>query len=137
MQHLRPDQIAAIAQPIPMSREDKLERWATLVERSPERLHNFHHLEYLSASELDQLAARHSAFGIAAGDPVLREAGLVGNKVGDAMRFFELSTADVHDLTCDCFGHLSNRRTAQRIRRLKASQERTSIFGRLRGWLGR
>ena len=137
MQHLQQDQLMAMAQPIPMSRDDKLDRWATLVERSSEPVRTFHGLEYQSQHKLDQLAAPHSAFAIAAGDPVLKEAGLIGDKVGDAMRFFELSNTDVHDLSCDCFGHISNRRVANRIRGLKSSQPPTTIFGRLFSWMGR
>ena len=134
MQHLQQDQLMAMAQPIPMSRDDKLERWATLVERSSEPVRNFHGLEYQSQDKLDQLSAPNSAFAIAAGDPVLKEAGLIGDKVGDGMRFFELSKTDVHDLSCDCFGHISNRRMANRIRGLKHP---TTIFGRLFSWMAR
>jgi hypothetical protein len=137
MQHLRQEQIAALAQPIPMSRDDRLERWATLIERNSEPVRNFHHLEYLSQNDLDRLAVRHSAFALAAGDPILKEAGLISDKVGDGMRFFELSKEDVHDLSCDCFGHISNRRAANRIRRLKSSQPPTSIFGRVFRWMAR
>jgi hypothetical protein len=137
MQHLRQEQIMAMAQPIPMSRNDKLERWATLIERSSEPVRNFHHLEYLSEKDLDQLTVRHSAFAHAARDPVLKEAGLIGDKLGDSMRFFELSKEDVHDLSCDCFGHVSNHRAANRIRQLKSSQPPANIFSRLFGWMAR
>ena len=135
MQHLSQDQIMAMAQPIPLTRDDKLERWASLVERSTDRIFVFHRLEYQSQYELDRLADPRSAFAIAAGDPVLKEAGLSSDKVGDGMRFFELSKYNVHAFSCDCAGHISNSRMASRIRHLKSSRP-TSIKNRFFGWLG-
>ena len=88
MQHLSQDQIVAMAQPIPMSRDDKLERWASLIEKSSQPVFIFHDLEYRSQHELDRFANPHSAFALTAGDQVLREAGLTGAKVGEGRRFF-------------------------------------------------
>jgi hypothetical protein len=34
--------------------------------------------------------------------PVLRAAGLRGDRVGDAVEFFDLSEGDVHNLVCYC-----------------------------------
>ena len=76
MQHLSHDQITAMARPIPMSRDDKLERWASLIEQTPKRILIFHRLEYRSRDELARLADPGSAFAIAAADPVLKVAGL-------------------------------------------------------------
>ena len=56
MRHLSQDQIMAMAQPIPLTRDDKLERWASLVERSTDRIFVFHRLEYQSQYDLDRLA---------------------------------------------------------------------------------
>ena len=136
MQHFSQDQIMAMAQPIPMSRDDKLERWASLIERSSDPIFLFHNLEYLSQHDLDRITDPRSAFAIAAADPVLKEAGLSSDKVGDGMRFFELSKDDVHAFSCNCAGHISNARMASRIRRLKSSQP-TSMKRRFFGWLGR
>jgi hypothetical protein len=133
MQHLSHDQIAAMAQPIPMSRDDKIERWASILERSSDRVFIFHHLEYRSQGELDRLAHRDSAFAIAAGDPVLKVAGLNSDYVGDAMRFFELSKDDVHAFSCDCGGNISNSRMATRIRGLKSSAPK-AVLKRFLGW---
>ena len=136
MQHLSQDQLLAMAQPIPMSRDDKLERWASLIERSSSRIFIFHRLEYRSKDELDRLADPRSAFAMAAGDPVLKEAGLKTGTAGDAMRFFELSKDDVHAFSCDCGGNISNASMAARIRGLKSSQPRT-MQSRLFSWLRR
>jgi hypothetical protein len=136
MQHLSQDQILAMARPIPMSRDDKLERWASLIESSSEPVFIFHDLEYRSQHELDRLADAHSAFALAAGDKVLREAGLTGGKVGEGMRFFELSKRDVHAFSCNCGGQISNRTMAKRIRKLKSSPPSASVVKRVLGWIG-
>jgi hypothetical protein len=135
MQHLSQDQIMAMAQPIPMSRDDKLERWASLIERSSEPVFIFHSLEYRSQADLDHIANSHSAFALAAVDQVLKEAGLMSDTVGDGMRFFELSKRDVHAFSCDCGGQISNHSMASRIRRLKPSPASTSMLSRLLGWI--
>jgi hypothetical protein len=136
MQHLSHDQITAMAQPIPMSRDDKLERWASLIERSCSPIFTFHGLEYRSQDQLDRLADGGSAFAIAAADPVLKVAGLNGDHVGHGMRFFELSKEDVHAFSCDCGGNISNSRMAARIRGLKSSAPKTAVK-RLLGWFSR
>ena len=136
MQHLSHDQITAMTQPIPMSRDDKLERWASLIERSSERIFIFHRLEYRSHDELARLANPGSAFAIAAADPVLKVAGLNSECVGEGMRFFELSKDDVHAFSCDCSGSISNSSMAGRVRGLKSSVPKTGIK-RLLGWLKR
>jgi hypothetical protein len=59
MQHLSQDQIMAMAKPIPMSRDDKLERWALLIERSPGPVLLFHGLEYKSRADLDRIVQPH------------------------------------------------------------------------------
>jgi hypothetical protein len=136
MQHLSQDQILAMARPIPMSRDDKLERWASLIERSSEPVFIFHDLEYKSQDQLDRLADPQSAFALAAGDQVLKEAGLTGDKVGEGMRFFELSMHDVHAFSCNCGGHISNSSMAKRIRRLKSSPPSPSMVKRVLVWIG-
>jgi hypothetical protein len=91
MQHLSQNQIMALAQPLPMSRDEKLERWAALIERTSDRVFIFHRLEYRSQYDLDRTANPRSAFAVAARDPVLKEAGLTRDTVGNGMKFFELS----------------------------------------------
>jgi hypothetical protein len=135
MQHLSQNQIMALAQPLPMSRDDKLECWAALIERSSDEVFIFHRLEYMSQSDLDRLSHPRSAFAATAGDQVLKEAGLTSDTVGNCMKFFELSKDDVHAFSCDCTGHISTHRMASRIRHLKSSQPpSSSVLSRLMGW---
>src|SRR5215212_2846361 len=98
MQHLSHDQITAMAQPIPRSRD-----------------------------ELARLAKPGSAFAIAAADPVLKVAGLNSECVGEGVRFFELSKDDVHAFSCDCSGSISNTSVAGRVRGLKSNVPKTAI----------
>ena len=42
---------------------------------------------------------------VAFADPVLREEGLAGDTIGDALAFFKLSHGQTHRLLCDCHYH--------------------------------
>src|SRR5262245_36930695 len=99
----------------PMTRKQKLERLAKLIREIPsgKKLMNFHRLEYLSPAQRAVLStdvvydgltlAQHrivSAFDLAASDPILKDAGLQSNKVGEAERFFGLSIDELHEFSC-------------------------------------
>src|SRR5215471_5926778 len=114
---------ALVAQAVPvakvMSRSDKLHRWAELLRRSGEpRLILMHDLEHMNH---DQLSRCHggmmSAFGIAAADPVFKDAGLKGDTPADAMKFFEISQHELHEFSCDCGGAIHTDDMANRIDR--------------------
>jgi hypothetical protein len=78
MKHLTAEQIAEVATPVPMSRADKIERWASLVERHSIGLRLYNNLEGATQDWLDrQVADFGSAFALAVEDPVLREAGRI------------------------------------------------------------
>jgi hypothetical protein len=116
--HLDAEQLTQVATPVPMSREDKIERWASLIERHTTGLALFHLLERMGQSELDAMLIKDTptAFGLAVADPVLREAGLTESTVGGCQRFFELSQADLHEFSCDCGGTIANNVMAVRLR---------------------
>jgi hypothetical protein len=87
----------------PMAKHERLERWATLLARHPERqLSSVEEIEYGTARERQAKRADDSALSVAFADPVLREEGLKSDRVGDAARFFELSQWEVHQLVCSC-----------------------------------
>jgi hypothetical protein len=86
-----------------LSRRERLERWAELLEQEPEqRLRALHGIEYGSTSERAAYRADGSPLSVAYGDPVLRAAGLAGDTVGDAAEFFGLSHEQLHFLLCFC-----------------------------------
>src|SRR3954451_15348206 len=85
------------------SRRERLERWAELFEREPERrLRALHGIEYGTPDECLAYRADGSPLAVAYADPVLRAAGLAGDTVGDAAEFFGLSHGQLHDLLCFC-----------------------------------
>lgn len=98
-----------------MTRRDKLLRWGDLIRACPHGLILFNNLEHMPPDVWDTIAHPHSAFALAANDPDLRAAGLKGEFVGDAVRFFELSRDEVHAFSCDCGGAISNAQMAGRI----------------------
>jgi hypothetical protein len=86
-----------------MSRRERLERWVELLERQPHRrLATIEGTEFGSRRERAAKRADHSPLTVAFEDPMLRAAGLRGDRVGDAVGFFELSHGEVHRLVCYC-----------------------------------
>ena len=86
-----------------MSRCDRLERWAECLEREPQRrLRSLEGIEY--GPETQRRAAREnsSPLSVAFADPVLREEGLRGDKLGDALDFFDMSHGEAHRVLCSC-----------------------------------
>jgi hypothetical protein len=120
--------IETIADTVTLSRKDKLLRWARLIRESKVDLMIYHELEYWNPSQrktsLRSMAPGHeSAFTLAAKDPIFAAMGLTNDpSLGDVMKFFEMSTHEVHAFSCDCSGHLSKENMAQRVEHLAASR---------------
>src|ERR671927_1951375 len=86
-----------------LSRRERLERWAELLEREPgRRLPALHGIEYGTLRERAAYRADGSPLSVAYADPVLRAAGLGGDTVGDAAEVFGLSQEQLHLLLCFC-----------------------------------
>jgi len=104
-----------------LSKHNKLYRLARLIRECVHpSLYMFSNIEYLRPSELAELHHPFSAFALAAQDGILKDAGLTGPTIGDALKFFELSHDDLHAFSCDCGGHLSNEQMARRVEALAA-----------------
>ena len=104
-----------------MTRERRLERWIELLEGNAERkLRSLHEIEFLSRSQRRECRADNSPLTVAYEDPVLRAAGLRGDRVGDCTDFFELSDRQMHHAFCSCHVGISltGMQAAQRLRRL-------------------
>ena len=87
----------------PLRKRERLERWATLLERAPQRqLSSVEEIEYGTTSEQDAKRADNSALSVAFADAVLRAQGLSSDRVGTAAEFFELSHWELHQLVCSC-----------------------------------
>ncbi len=109
MKHQTLDQLQAIADinslaPAPlMTRTQRLERWAELLDDNPSRrLASLTGTEHLHASVREEARAAGSPITVAFEDSLLRAAGLGNDSYGEAKRFFELSDWQLHDIVCSC-----------------------------------
>src|SRR4051812_27433112 len=100
----------------PMSRRERLVRWAELLERDPKRrLRPLHEIEYKGPQARRTVRAENSPLTVAYEDPVLRAEGLRSDMLGDALDFFGLSEDQAHFAFCSChMGSLFEARVAAR-----------------------
>jgi len=111
---LLPDEVALLAKPV-MTRREKLMRFAQVVRSRQNSFILYHGLETYTPEQLRCFGIYGTAFQAAASDPILHDAGLIGESVADAQRFFELSQHELHEFSCDCGGAISNDDMANRI----------------------
>ncbi len=89
--------------PQPMTRAERIEHWATLLEANPNRqIHTLSEIETKHGRRRDVLRADNSALTVAFEDPVLRSEGLKSDALADAITFFGLSECDAHYVLCSC-----------------------------------
>jgi hypothetical protein len=116
MEYKTVEQLERVAEIHPriMSRTEKLQHWAELLDREPNRsLYTFFETEYESPAERAALQRDNSAVSVAFEDPVLRATGLKDDTYGEAKRFFELSDWELHRIVCYChYGATMSARTA-------------------------
>ncbi len=78
---------------VPMSRDERLARWVEVLERDPKRiLRPLHGIEFRKPDERRTIRSDNSPLTVAYEDPVLRSEGLAGDRLGDAVDFFQLTT---------------------------------------------
>jgi len=126
MKHQNIDELGAVAEIVPfettrkLSRRERLERWADLLDANPGRLNALTRIEYMGPRERPQARVDNSPLEVAFKDPILREDGLAGDRLGDAMAFFQLSDRQAHRLFCDCHyaGSMTGTGLAVRLRRV-------------------
>ena len=98
--------VADLKQPVQahvMSRRERLDRWAELLEQQGDRqLRTLDEIEWKPKAERRAMRADDSALTVAFEDPVLRAEGLASDRLGDAMAFFRLTDADAHFALCSC-----------------------------------
>lgn len=118
-----------------MSRREKLERWALLLERDPaRRLRSLGEIELKAPSERPAMRSPDSPLTVAFEDPILREQGLASDRLGDGMAFFEITEDDAHQLMCSCMNgwSMASGKVARGVRRI--ADPRTGLRTAL--WLG-
>ena len=75
-----------------MSREERLALWVEALEREPKRiLKPLHGIEFRKPDERRAIRADNSPLTVAYEDPLLRSEGLAGDRLGDAVDFFQLT----------------------------------------------
>jgi hypothetical protein len=91
----------------PLTRVQRLERWAEALERDPDRvLTSLEEIEWKSEDERGAMRAECSPLTVAYEDPVLRADGLASDRLDDATAFFRLTDAEAHFALCSCvYGH--------------------------------
>ena len=106
----------------PLTRVQRLERWAEALEREPDRvLTSLEEIEWKSEDERGAMRAECSALTVAYEDPVLRAEGLASDRLGDATAFFRLTEAEAHFALCSCvYGQSMQARVAARRVRMIA-----------------
>jgi hypothetical protein len=130
LDQVRAHAVVAEARP-PMTREQRLRRWADLLKRvGPRPLEALRWVEFYAEPERRRLRRDGSPIALAFSDPVLRADGLGGDTLGDAQAFFDLSDEEAHQLLCDCHyqGALTGRTAARRVRALARSGMFSRIF---------
>ena len=109
-----------------LTRSQRLERWADLLERQPDRcLRALTGTEYQPASVRDTMRSAGSPITVAFEDPILRAEGLKDDTYGAAKRFFEMTDLQLHEIVCHC--HVGATMQASRA----ARRVRAAISGKL------
>jgi hypothetical protein len=119
----------------PMTRNERLERWAELLERDPgATLSTLSGTEYQSGEARETMRSNRSPISVAFDDPVLRAEGLTGDSYGDAKRFFELTDWQLHDVLCHCHygASMTAAVAARRVRGAIRGEGHPGLFSRLR-----
>ena len=119
------------------TREQRLARWAELLEREPtRRLSMLHRLEFASRADREACRSDDSPLAVAFADPLLRASGLTGDTYGEACAFFGLSAKQGHHLLCACHnGASAEARSVARNVRTLASPPRNRLVAALKAWL--
>ena len=118
-----------------MSKQQRLMRWADLLERQANRiLMSLIEVEYVPPRQRAEMQVDNSALSVAFEDPVLRAEGLKSDKFGDAVNFFGLSEEEAHWVVCYCHHgpQVDARTVAGGVRHLAARTGRASAWG----WIG-
>jgi hypothetical protein len=86
-----------------MTRTQRLERWAELLERQPDRiLTALEGTEHRPLAERNTMRVNSSPISVAFEDAILRDDGLADDSYGEAKRFFELTDNQLHEIVCYC-----------------------------------
>jgi len=135
LQEIRSTSLTAPAEALEreMSRKEKLERWAMLLERHKGPLKALRGIEFLAPDKRRTLRGDHSPLAVAYGDPIFRAQRMRSDQLGDGIAFFSLSHGEAHRLLCDCYygGRMTGKDLAARLR----YAARHPVLFRLFNWM--
>ncbi|MEW9310668.1 hypothetical protein [Labrys neptuniae] len=129
---LKADILPLQSEPRLLTRAERRERWAQLLDRHDVPLIPFQRIETYSKTARGSLRVDHGPVALAYDDPVLRADGLAGDTLGDACAYFELSPGLAHRLLCDCQyrGTMTGPKVAAKLR----AAEHGGIFWHVLNW---
>jgi len=141
MKHQTLDQLRTVAEistdkgRSAMTRSERLERWAELLEREPDRhLATFYQTEYRPSYVRKAMCSAGSPISVAFADPVLRGEGLEDDSYGEAKRFFGMTEQQLHEIVCSCHsGATVTSRTAAHYVRAAVVGPRLGLVARIAG----
>lgn len=135
MEHKTLDQVGRVAEVrvdrahTPLTRDQRLIRWAELLEQQPERrLNTLLETEYQSWETREKIRVNNSPISVAFDDPMLRADGMKDDTYGEAKRFFGISDQQLHAIVCYChYGtSMSAEAAALRVRSCVSGATRSS-----------
>lgn len=122
----------------PMSKAEKLAKWADLIEAHPHSLFLYSNLEHWGPQHLGDshyvTSYPPTAISLALGHDAFK-AESIGETVGSAIKFFDLSLAELHEFSCDCGGSISNKEQARRIRNIAKRGDKPTLTKRLSDYI--
>lgn len=140
MEHRTLEQVKRLAEfhpgenvPVQLTRRQRLERWAELLERHGDRrLNMLTGTEYRFYRGRDGMRCEGSPISVAYEDPVLRNAGLRDDTYGAAKDFFQLSHGQLHSIVCHCYNGFTERSqfSATRVRQIAGKASLSGLLQR-------
>ncbi len=115
-----------------LSKRERLDRWAELLERQPDRLlRTLDEIERQPEAVRRAMRADNSALTLAFSDPVLQADGLAGDRFEDAVAFFQITEHEAHIVLCSCHGGEAMRaeEAARRVRGIRSPSLWSLYFG--------
>jgi hypothetical protein len=98
------------------TRKYQLYYWAELIRRCPFQLKMLRNLEYMGDYQLRaEAGGPDTIFGIAAANPAFQAAGVTDDSAYTGKQHFQLTQNELHYISCDCLGQLTNDQMASRI----------------------
>lgn len=120
------DDLRSIADVTPalakLTRAQKIAIWVDALNKNQARLlHPLPEIEWVAPAQRAALRVEGSPLTIAFSDPRLRAAGLLSDRLGDGLAFFDMTEAEAHDALCSCrYGRtMTAGAAAKRIRKLR------------------